>query len=148
MENYRKPNMKLAVPFFGVTDMEASMRFYIDGLGFTMTNQWTPGGKIEWCWLQRDAVSLMLQGPRADKIPPREREVAPKTGPSICFQCEDALALYHEFKERGLAVKEPFVGNGMWVVVLKDPDGYTLDFESLTDVKEETTFAEWRKGQS
>jgi lactoylglutathione lyase len=148
MENYPKPNMKLAVPFFSVADMEVSMLFYIDGLGFTMTNQWTPRGKIEWCWLQRDAVALMLQEPRADKIPPPEKEVKPKSSPSICFQCEDALALYHEFKERGLAVKEPFVGNGMWVVVLKDPDGYTLDFESVTDVKEETTYTEWRKGQS
>jgi lactoylglutathione lyase len=148
MENHSKPNIKLAVPFFGVADMEVSMRFYIDGLGFTMTNQWTPRGKIEWCWLERDAVSLMIQGPGADKIPPREKEVAPKSGPSICFQCDDALALYHEFKERGLNVKEPFVGNGMWVVVLKDPDGYTLDFESLTDVKEETMYTEWKKGQT
>jgi lactoylglutathione lyase len=144
MENHPKPNMKLAVPFLGVADMEVSMRFYIDGLGFTMTNQWTPRGKIEWCWLQRDAVALMLQGPRVDKIPPLEKEVKLKSGPSICFQCEDALALYHEFKERGLAVKEPFVGNGMWVVVLTDPDGYHLDFESVTDVKEETTYTEWR----
>jgi len=28
----------------------------------------------------------------------------------------------------------------------KDPDGYILDFESLTDVKEETTYTEWAKG--
>jgi lactoylglutathione lyase len=147
MENHSKLNIKLVVPFFGVADMDVSMRFYIDGLGFTMTNQWTPRGKIEWCWLQRDSVALMLQGPRADKIPPHEKEVTPKSGLSICFQCEDALALYQEFKERGLTVREPFVGNGMWVVILKDPDGYTLDFESVTDVKEETMYTEWRKGQ-
>ena len=29
--------MKQAVPFFGVTDIDASLRFYVDGLGFTMT---------------------------------------------------------------------------------------------------------------
>lgn len=27
-------NVKHAVPFFGVTNMESSLRFYIDGLGF------------------------------------------------------------------------------------------------------------------
>src|ERR1035438_3611150 len=27
-------NVKQAVPFFGVTNMEASLRFYVDGLGF------------------------------------------------------------------------------------------------------------------
>jgi catechol 2,3-dioxygenase-like lactoylglutathione lyase family enzyme len=44
-----KPNIKLAVPFFRVRDMEASLRFYVDGMGFSITNQWTPHGKIEWC---------------------------------------------------------------------------------------------------
>ena len=142
MGSKSKPNLQLAVPFYLVADMEISLRFYVDGLGFTMTKQWTPRGKIEWCWLERDAVSLMLQEPRADKARP---EVLSKTGPSVCFQCEDALALYHEFVGRGLAASEPFVGNGMWVVVLKDPDGYTLDFESVTDVAEETRYAEWSK---
>jgi hypothetical protein len=27
-------NVKQAVPFFGVTNMDASLRFYVDGLGF------------------------------------------------------------------------------------------------------------------
>jgi lactoylglutathione lyase len=145
MGNRSKLNIRLAVPFFGVADMDASLRFYVDGLGFTMTKQWIPRGKIEWCWLERDAVSLMLQCPRADKPPPPpEPASAPKTGPAICFQCEDALALYHEYKDRGLPVSEPFVGNGMWVVMLGDPDGYKLEFESLTDVAEETTYTAWR----
>jgi catechol 2,3-dioxygenase-like lactoylglutathione lyase family enzyme len=145
-------NLKLAVPFFLVADMEASLRFYVEGLGFAMTKQWAPRGKIEWCWLERDAVSLMLQEPRtaapeagAGEAPGAPAGAARKTGPSIAFQCEDALALYHEYKGKGLAVSEPFVGNGMWVVVLKDPDGYTLDFESVTDVREETTYGEWIK---
>jgi hypothetical protein len=32
------------------------------------------------------------------------------------------------------------------IVGLKDPDGYTLDFESVTDVAEETTFTRWKRG--
>jgi lactoylglutathione lyase len=145
MESNSKPNIRLAVPFLSVADMETSLRFYTEDLGFTMTKQWTPRGKIEWCWLERDAVVLMLQGPWRDKEHSLEPERKPKSGPSLCFQCEDALALYHEFKERGVPMKEPFVGNGMWVVVLNDPDGYHLDFESITDVPEETTYAEWSK---
>jgi lactoylglutathione lyase len=144
MDNDSKPNIQLAVPFFGVADMEASLRFYVEGLRFTMTKQWTPRGKIEWCWLERDAVSLMLQTARAD-TPPSAVAAMPGSGPSINFQCRDALALYHEFKDRGLTVSEPFVGNGMWVVILKDPDGYHLDFESPTAVAEETTYTEWLK---
>jgi hypothetical protein len=34
------PNVKQSVPFFMVTDIEASYRFYVDGVGFTMTHEW------------------------------------------------------------------------------------------------------------
>jgi catechol 2,3-dioxygenase-like lactoylglutathione lyase family enzyme len=30
-------NVEQAVPFFMVSDMDASLRFYVDGLGFEMT---------------------------------------------------------------------------------------------------------------
>lgn len=136
-------NIRLAVPFFMVRDMEASLKFYIEKLGFTKTIEWTPRGKIEWCWLQREEVSLMLQEPRNQKK--FDQEGPRGNGVSICFQCVDALALYHEFRDRGVEIKEPFVGNNMWVVAFNDPDGYRLDFESPTDVPEETTYSEWFK---
>lgn len=60
-------NIQLAVPFFMVNDMQVSLKFYLDKLGFTLKNQWTPRGKIEWCWLQRDKVSIMLQEHRKEK---------------------------------------------------------------------------------
>jgi hypothetical protein len=31
---------------------------------------------------------------------------------------------------------ETFVGNGLWVTFLSDPDGYKLEFASPTDVPE------------
>src|SRR5690348_9775646 len=127
-------NIQLAVPFFMIMDMEASLKFYVDKLGFTVTNQWIPRGKIEWCWLQRDNVTLMLQEPR-DK---EKFNVEKGKGVCICFQCKDALALYNEFKLKKMEMNEPFVGNNMWVVSLVDVDGYRLDFESPTDVPEET----------
>jgi hypothetical protein len=30
----------------------------------------------------------------------------------------------------------------MWVTTLRDPDGYRIDFESPTDVPEETVFSD------
>jgi lactoylglutathione lyase len=137
------PNIRLAVPFFMVRDMEASLKFYIEKLGFIKTIEWTPRGKIEWCWLQRDDVSIMLQEPRnKEKF---DAEGPKGKGLSICFQCQDALALYHEFTAKGVEIKEPFVGNNLWVVAFDDPDGYRLDFESPTDVPEETMYSEWFK---
>jgi catechol 2,3-dioxygenase-like lactoylglutathione lyase family enzyme len=137
------PNIRQAVPFFIVRDMEVSLKFYTEKLGFKLTNQWTPRGKIEWCWLEREGVSLMLQESREAKF----EESLKGNGVSICFQCADALALYHEFAQKGVEIKEPFVGNNMWVVNFKDPDGYILDFESPTDVPEETTYSEWLKNK-
>jgi len=46
----REPNVRQAVPFFGVRSMEASLRFYVDGLGFRMTNKWIDEGRLRWCY--------------------------------------------------------------------------------------------------
>ncbi len=135
-------NIQLAVPFFMVMDMETSLKFYMEKLGFALTNQWKPREKIEWCWLQRDGVSLMLQEPRNKE---KFNSIEKGKGVSICFQCKDALALYDEFKLKEVEMNEPFVGNNMWVVCIDDPDGYRLDFESATDVPEETKYSEWVK---
>jgi catechol 2,3-dioxygenase-like lactoylglutathione lyase family enzyme len=133
-----EPNVKQAVPFFAVTNMEESVRYYVDGLGFEMTKRWIVDGKLRWCWLQLGGAALMLQ----EFLKEGHDSSVPKgkvgEGVSICFQCEDALAIYREVTSRGIEASKPFVGNGMWVTALRDPDGYKIDFESPTDVPEET----------
>src|ERR1700761_6986815 len=130
-----EPNVQQVVPFFWVANIEASLRFYVDGLGFRRTNQWIVDKKIRWCWLQLGGAALMLQEYGSNS--PLHNEKLGQ-GVSVCFQCRDALAIYHEIRARGLEPKTPFVGNNMWVTILTDPDGYKLDFESPTDVPEET----------
>jgi lactoylglutathione lyase len=139
-------NVKQAVPFFGVTSMENSLRFYVDGLGFKMKHWWiperiedSPDGRIRWCWLELGNAAIMLQ----EFLPGRLPKETLGTGGSVCFMCEDALALYREFKSRGIHTrKRPFVGNRLWVVPLSDPDGYRIEFESPTDAREETELEE------
>jgi lactoylglutathione lyase len=131
-------NVEEAVPFFMVTNMEASIRYYVDGLGFKMTNQWINGGKLEWCRLQCGGAALMLQEYRKDKAPEGKLGL----GVSVCFQCKDALAIYRDLIRRGIPAKNPFVGNGMWDTSTSDPDGYKIHFESPTDVPEETEWSE------
>ena len=60
------PNVHQAVPFFAVSDMEASLRYYVDGLGFDMMRKWIDEGKLRWCWLQRGGAALMLQEYRTE----------------------------------------------------------------------------------
>jgi len=134
------PNVKQAVPFFMVTDIDASLRFYVDGLGFELTNAWRPHGKIEWCSLRRDSVALMLQEYREGRRPSGPLG----QGVSVCFMCADAIAIYHELVSRQVAARRPFVGNGLWVTSVQDPDGYRLDFESPTDAAEESVYSDSR----
>ena len=135
------PNVKQAVPFLRVTDIEASLRFYLDGLGCKLTNQWIPEGRVRWCWLQLGAAALMLQEYWRDGRPGGAPDGRLGQGVSICFMCTDALAIYHEITSKGISAKRPFVGNGLWVTSVTDPDGYRIEFESPTDVPEETVYA-------
>ena len=135
-------NVKQAVPFFMVANMEKSLDFYQNGLGFELKTKWEPRGTIEWCWLQLDNVAIMLQKYR-NSLPPGARGL----GVSIAFMCDDAISIYKNILARGLAPAEPFVGNGLWVVELKDPDGYAIFFESPTAVMEGTRFAHWNRDE-
>ena len=128
-------NVQQAVPFFIVSSMEASLRFYVDGLGFVMKRKWIDDGKLKWCWLDLGEASVMLQEFGGGRPPGSQ-------GVSICFLCRDAITLFHEFRSRGVAAQRPFVGNGLWVTSVTDPDGYLLDFESPTDAPEESVYEE------
>jgi len=132
-------NLKQAVPFFMAKDINRSIEFYVNGLGFELKVDWRPQGRIEWCWLERDGVALMLQEYRQAFLPKEKLGI----GVSICFICQDALKLYNEFLQKRLTPLEPFVGNKMWVTSIIDPDEYNLNFESYTDVAEETKYADW-----
>ena len=133
-------NIRQAVPFFRVNDIIKSIRFYEQGLGFKLTNQWMDKGVLRWCLLERDGVNVMLQefGDLWHGKPSPQKGKG--LGVSICFICRDAVHLYQEFKARNVDSTLPFVGNGMWVTSVKDPDGYDLQFESYTNVPEGT---EW-----
>ncbi len=135
-------NVKQAVPFFGVTDIEASLRFYVDGLGFTMKLKWSPEERIRWCWLEIGDAALMLQEYWKDGKPGGGPAGPFGQGVSICFMCADAIAIYHESMTRGLKPSRPFVGNHLWVTSLTDPDGYRLEFESPTDGPEGTVYSD------
>jgi lactoylglutathione lyase len=143
----RRHAASLAVPFFNVTDIEASLRFYVDGLGFVLTNEWSPEGRIRWCWLELDKVAIMLQEYWRDGQPGGTPSGPLSQGLSICIFCEDAIAIYRDVKARGIAAEPPMVGNGLWVTTVTDPDGYRLVFESPTREPEETVYREEENGR-
>jgi lactoylglutathione lyase len=131
-------NVKEVVPFLRVSDMERSVRYYVDGLGFTMRNKWVQGGKLRWCWLTLGGAALMLQEFAKEGHDAWLPDGKVGEGVSLVFTCDDAVAIYREVRSRGIEASEPQVGNAMWVTSLSDPDGYRIEFESATDTPEDT----------
>jgi lactoylglutathione lyase len=88
-------NVKQAVPFFGVNNREASLRFYVDGLGFKMKRWWIPDradgqddykpdGRIRWCWLELGEAAIMLQ----EFLPERQPKETLGTGVKSVFSAK------------------------------------------------------------
>ena len=135
-------NLRQAVPFFWVHDIQRSVRFYVDGLGFAVTKAWRDNGTLRWCWLERDSVAVMLQEFWTDG-PDRNVPDGPLgVGATVHVLCRDAVEVWRGFVARGVDAKRPVVGNGMWVTQVADPDGYLLFFESAADAPEDSVLPE------
>ena len=141
-ETKTKANVKEAVPFFAVANMEESIRCYVDGLGFEMSDKWFDDGQLRWCRLRKGSANLMLQEFRTEGHDSWVPEGKVGEGVSIYFMCEDALEIYREIKSRGIEASKPTVSNGDWHTSLLDPDGYSIHFESDTDEPEGSEYAD------
>ena len=125
------------VPFLIGEDMSRTITFYVDGQGYDIEQEWRADGELKWCQLRKAGAALMLQesGEHSDAA---SRGV----GVRLCVMCDDALDYYRDFIARWVKPEEPYVGNRLWVTSVTDPDGYHIDFESPTDVAEETRLSE------
>ena len=135
-------NVKQVLPFLRVSNMAGSVRYYVDGLGFAIKHRWDVEGKLRWCSLSLGGSTIMLQEFPTPAQGSWTREGKVGVGVSLCFLCEDAIAIYREVVSHGIEASEAEVGNSMWVTSLVDPDGYQLEFESITDVAEDTKLSE------
>jgi catechol 2,3-dioxygenase-like lactoylglutathione lyase family enzyme len=136
-------NVTAVVPLLLVTNMERSLEFYVDGLGFTVQNRWVPNGRLRWCRMSLGGAALMLQEATASS---REKLAAAGVlgnGVSLNFSCSDALAIYGDAASRDIrTLREPQVGNLSWEISFADPDGYRIHFSSPTDLPEETLLSD------
>ena len=121
-----------ARPVLHVTDVEASLRFYLDQLGFTSPWRYEEDGETHVAQVERQSCALILADTWPEKtgkglmfisinVEPRTREGA--------IAALDALRAELEFK--GVLVKE-----GSWgyrLLVVDDPDGNQLFFNYPSD---------------
>jgi hypothetical protein len=107
-----------------------------------MKNKWVVDERVRWCWLELGGAALMIQEVAKQGHDSGAPQGKVGDGVSLWFICEDALAIYDELRSRSIEASEPEVGNGMWVTMLSDPDGYRINFESATDQPEETKLSD------
>jgi uncharacterized glyoxalase superfamily protein PhnB len=116
------------VPLLFVEDIHRSVDFYCGQLGFELVSKWEPNGKLGWCRIERGDSALMLQQACDEDGPATGRG----RGVGFFFLCDDANALYDEFRAAGLAVEPPKVAfYGMNQFFVRDPDGYGLCFQNV-----------------
>ena len=117
-----------ARPVLHVTDVEASLRFYVDRLGFTSPWRYDDeGGRAYVAQVDRQGCALILADTWPEKIGKGLMFISLNVEPQTREAAVAALdALRAELEAKGVSVKE-----GSWgyrLLVVDDPDGNQLFF--------------------
>jgi catechol 2,3-dioxygenase-like lactoylglutathione lyase family enzyme len=122
-----------ATPLLAVFDMDRSLAFYRDVLGFSVVEQAGPADDVGWVWLRRGDFHLMLNTAyeRPDRpAAPDPARVAAHADVALYIGCADADAVYAALRARGVELAPPAVAPyGMKQLYLRDPDGFVLCFQ-------------------
>ena len=125
-------NLASIRPSFIVKDLQASITYYRERLGFQLDFEGPDDGPF-WAGVSRDGIGIMLKAVAPD-VPPRpnhtRHEWAP---PDAHVYSMDPDALFDEFSRRGASFvkKLSFVEKGLWGFAITDADGYVLVFFQL-----------------
>lgn len=112
----RHVGFEVSAPILRVENMEASLHFYVDLLGFENAS-W---GNNDFTHVKRDGAGIYLC--RGDQG---------RGGAWVWIGVEDAEKLHEECKSRGVAIRLPPT-NHSWALEMQveDPDGNVLRFGS------------------
>jgi catechol 2,3-dioxygenase-like lactoylglutathione lyase family enzyme len=121
-----------ARPVLHVTDVEASLRFYVDRLGFTSPWSYDDDGKAYVAQVDRQGCALILADTWPGKIGKGLMFISLNVEPQTQEAAVAALdALRAELEAKGVPVKE-----GSWgyrLLIVDDPDGNQLFFNYPKD---------------
>ena len=118
----------MILPFLAVKDLESSLKFYTEKLGFTSTPLMGPDGKLRTAFVQYGKSVQIGLG--------REQDMAPVTvgggGVNIMLYPDDfdIDAYYQQVKSKGVTIGYE-INTEYWgdrIFALNDPDGYYLTF--------------------
>ncbi len=121
-----------ARPVLHIKDVDASLRFYMNQLGFTSPWRYDEDGKAYVAQVDRQGCALILSNHWPEKVGKGLMFISLNVEPQTHEAAVAALdALRAEFEAKGVAVKE-----GSWgyrLLVVDDPDGNQLFFNYPND---------------
>jgi uncharacterized glyoxalase superfamily protein PhnB len=116
-----------ARPILSVTDVAASLRFYVDRLCFTSPWSYEEDGNVVVAQVDRQGCALLLSSQWPDKVGTSLVFISLNVEPATYEAGVEALdALRAELEAKGVRVED-----GSWgyrLLVVDDPDGNRLQF--------------------
>ena len=126
------PSITELVPMMICNDVQATIKFYQEVLGFEVRDRMDDVGTSGWASLERGAVSLMLASPSYIPAPkPTEGQLSEVL---FYFYTDDVVGLRNHIVECGYQVSDFAVRfYQMKEIELTDPEGHVLIFGQDTD---------------
>ena len=121
-----RPTIGGISPFFIVADMEATLAFYRDSLGFEVTFLAESPEDPFFAIVQRDQAMIMLKAVEVPPLPNPTRDPSARWDAYLDVPDPDALAA--EFASRGVTFSVPLkdTHDGLRGFELQDVNGYVL----------------------
>ena len=122
-------NLVSISPFFIVKDLQASIAFYRERLGFNLDFD-GPEGDVYYAGVSREGIGIMLKEILPEVLPCPNHTRHPWARWDAYIYTLDPDTLFDEFRQRGVPfVKElSFIDEGLWGFEITDADGYVLAF--------------------
>ena len=125
-------NLVSISPFFIVKDLQASIAFYRERLGFQLDFD-GPEGDVYYAGVSRDGIGIMLKAILPDVLPCPNHTRHEWARWDAYIYTRDPDALFDEFSRRGASFVKTlsFIDDGLWGFEIADADGYVLAFFQL-----------------
>ena len=119
--------LRNVTPSFTVTDLQRSIAFYRDVLGFVAGDEWRQDGALAGCEIHAGGVTFMLGQDDFAKGRDRQKGLGSRL---YCDTAQDLDRVAAEIKARGGVLdQEPQdMPWGSRVFMISDPDGFKLTF--------------------
>jgi predicted lactoylglutathione lyase len=125
-------NLASINPFFIVENLQASISYYMERLGFQLDFQ-GPSDDPYYGRVSRDGIGIMLKAILPDVLPRPNRTRHEWARWDAYIYALDPDALFDEFSQRGVSfvTELSFIDEGLWGFEVTDADGYVLAFAQI-----------------